>query len=172
MQLVPPPVATPSEVPSDAAWYESDEPKPMDQVTVAEFEALCKAVLDQREIVEEKKDAAKVEDAKLTKLEMQVLSFLKGTNRSNYKSKVGTMTLSKKRSWALPKSDEDRKAFFEFLKTEGTFDGMITVNSNTFNSYLKEKYETAEASGESSTFQVPGVGEASVFESLRFTKGK
>lgn len=165
----PVPASTP---PADQAWYESDTPKPMDQVTVAEFEALCQALAEQRVIVDEKKEAAKAEDAKLTKLELRVLSFLKDTNRSNYKSKVGTMTLAKKRSWALPKSDEDRQAFFEFLKVEGSFDGMITVNSNTFNSYLKEKFEKAEAEGESSTFHIPGVGEASVFESLRFTKGK
>jgi hypothetical protein len=155
----------------DQAWYESETPKPVSEVTLQEFEQLCAAIANQRLACDEKEEALKEENKKLAKLEQQVLSYLREMKRDSYKSSVGTVGISRRRSWALPQGD-DRTKFFGYLKELGVFDGMITVHSATYNSFLKEKFEKAEEDGESAGFSVPGVGQASVFETIRFTKGK
>ena len=155
----------------DNEWY-NDAEKDLSQVTVEEFEQLCAALFDQRQVVEEKKEALSVEQAKKTALEAKVQAYLVAMDRKNYKSKLGTVSIVREESWALPKTDADRAAFFTFLKDEGTFDSLISVHSKTFNSYVKEKYKLAQEEGRSVEFKIPGVGEPSVYESVRVTKGK
>lgn len=78
--------------------------------------------------------------------------------QENFRTPFGTMILTKRTSFKVPSDEESRNAFFEKLKEMGVFDGMITVNSNTMNSFLKEEYKLAEARGEDMVvYKFPGI---------------
>lgn len=154
------------------AWYDAEAPKPVDQVTVTEFEQLCEALYADRAKYDLLKEQAKAQNERVERLEAQVLSYLKAMNRSNYKSKLGTISKIEKRSWKLPAAEADRSAFFAALKAEGVFEGMISVNFNTMNSFMQEKFEKAEAEGRAAGFSYPGIGEPAVYDQIRVLKGK
>lgn len=149
-------------------WYEA--PKDFDAITQEELEKLCAKVAEQRAVCDAKADELKAQNKILEELEQAVVAFLKHSNRSNYGSKVGTLSLRQMRSWSLPKTPEDRTAFFNHLKKQGMYQNMITVNSATLNSYLRAEFENAQKDGRSSDFAVPGIGEPSVRETLAMIK--
>lgn len=59
-------------------------------------------------------------------------------------------------SFRVPKDEENKKKFFEWLKAQGLYDAMITVNSQTLNGLLKEK-EAAFYEEGGIAFEVPGI---------------
>ncbi len=78
--------------------------------------------------------------------------------QESFRTPYGTLSLRKRRSFKVPRDEESRQAFFDELRERGVFDSMITVNSNTLNSFLKEEYELAESRGEDMvTYKFPGV---------------
>jgi hypothetical protein len=77
----------------------------------------------------------------------QMGKMLLDLGQDSFKTPLGTISLRKRTSFKVPKDEESRNAFFGKLKEMGVFDSMITVNSNTLNSFLKEQYELAETQG-------------------------
>ncbi len=153
---------------TDSAWYESETAKPVNEVTMPQFEQLCTDAFDQRAVIDKLEDGLKIEKAKLTKMEMQITTYLQEMKWKNHRTSKGLLILAEKKSWSLPKTDADKAQFFDFLRKQGIFDAMATVHSSTFNAFLKEQFELAEKEGRSADFKVPGVGEPSVFHTLRF----
>ncbi len=96
-----------------------------------------------------------------------ITTYLQEMKWKNHRTSKGMLILAEKKSWPLPKL-EQRTEFFEYLKKEGLFEDMVTVNSNTYNSFLKEQFALAEKEGRSAEFKIPGVGEPSIFHTLRF----
>ena len=67
----------------------------------------------------------------------------------------GTYSLSSRKSWAYPKEGAERAKFLEFVEGKigkEALDGLLTVNSRSFNKFMREM----EGSGVTA---VPGVGE-------------
>ena len=92
------------------------------------------------------------------KLYEQIGQMLLDLGQDSFKTPLGTISLRKRTSFKTPKDEESRTAFFNKLKEMGVFESMITVNSNTLNSFLKAEYESAEASGEDMvTFKFAGI---------------
>lgn len=88
----------------------------------------------------------------------QVGQMLLDLGQDSFKTPLGTVSLRKRTSFKVPKDEESRTAFFNKLKEMGVFEGMITVNSNTLNSFLKAEYEAAEARGEDMvTYRFDGI---------------
>lgn len=78
--------------------------------------------------------------------------------QDNFRTPFGTMVLTKRTSFKVPSTEESRDLFFNKLKELDLFDSMITVNSNTMNSFLKAEYANAEAAGEDMvTYKFPGI---------------
>lgn len=151
----------------DQAWFDADQPVAVDAVTMTQFEQLCQALLQQRELVEDAAGVLKALNERKETLTQKVLAYLREMKRDNFRVTDGSLlSVVEKRSWALPKGDEERTAFFSHLKAQGLFDGMITVNSNTFNAWLKGEFAKAEAEGRAAEFRVPGVGEPSVYATI------
>ncbi len=153
-------------------WGNDEAPAPLSKVTVEEFEALCAELYEQKEVIEQKKDELSVENRKKEALENKIKQHLDAMDRKNYKSKLGTVGIVREITYSLPKTDEDRHAFFDFLKVKGVFENMISVNHKTYNSFIKEQRELAEEDGTILDFSIPGVGAPSIHETIRALKGK
>ena len=152
-------------------WY-NDEIKEIDKVTVEEFEGLVDTIAKQRDVCDGKKEELKEENRKLAVLEEKAVLLMKKLGRTNYKGLSGTMYIGHRLSVKVPAGDENRSKFFDYLKGKGIFDRMITVNSNTLNSYYKTEHEKAEADGKLSEFKIPGIDEPTIVERLNFKRSK
>ena len=141
-------------------------------VTVADLDQLVEDIFQQKSKIEEMEAVTSEENKKLQALENKAVLYLEELGRDSYKSPAGSVGIQEKWRFALPKSEEDRVAFFSYLKEKGVFDQLITVNSNTYNSFVSKEWELAKESGEGLSFHIPGVPEPSLFKMLTKRKSK
>lgn len=143
----------------------------MSSITVKELDDLTNEIFKlkaQKDSIEETlSDLNKTLQAK----EKQVIEAMKELNLETFKGTGGTLTPYDKVSYAVPKSPEDREAFFTFLREKGVFDGMATVHHATLNAFVSQEYEAAKERGDL-FFTVPGLNAPSITTILSKTKAK
>ena len=124
----------------------------------------------QRERVDEIKSMLSEEQSTLRDLEHQFLTALGENGMRKYCiPDYGTAYITKRLSYKVPKTLEEREAFFGHLKEKGLFEDMITVHSQTLNSWAKRELEVAAEMG-ADDFQIPGLGDPTYSESLGVKK--
>ena len=116
-------------------------------------------------IEQTKKDAS----AELDLKEDEFIKILQESNNDNFSSSVGKLYLSNRTSYKVPADPEAKMMFFDFLKKEGIYDEVISVNSAKLNSLAKEYHEVA-AKNNDPFFRVPGLGEPTIMTTLNFRK--
>lgn len=141
------------------------------QVTVAQLEELSQAIAAQREACDMAEQVKKAENKKLDDLEKKMMGLLNTAGKLNYHSNVGTISITTRESVRLPQTMEEKMAFFDYLKSKGIFEEMVSVHSATLNSFYKTEKELAAERGEL-VFSLPGIGEPSRQEILSFRKAK
>jgi len=106
----------------------------------------------------------------LREAECQFLAYLQENQMDKYSIPgYGTAYITKRLSYKVPKTEGERLAFFTHLKSKGIFDDMITVHSQTLNSWAKKELEIAKESG-CSEFEIPGLGDPTYSETLGVRK--
>lgn len=142
-----------------------------EQVNLQEMNELGAKIAHLRE--EESKAAAfkKGITVELEKAEERATQILAENGLKNYRSPSGLMSLAFLTSAKTPKTPEDKSALFEYLKSIGRYDDMVSVNSQTLNSFYKERLELAKEQGLSDV-EIPGVTEVTVLARLSFTRPK
>lgn len=150
-------------------WYDDAE-KPMDEVTVKAFDEMCELLFMKRDAIDAQKDLLKELSADYEALEKKVLSYLSEFGKKKHICKFGTLDSRPREYWKVPKG-EGRDAFFSYLKEKGLFDNLITVNSQTMNSFVKAEVEAARESGDIN-FRVPGLDEPTVVDIIYMKKDR
>lgn len=130
----------------------------MSTITV---EQMNQKIADIRAKEEEYEAAKKISTAlgyEVDSLYSQVGQMLLDLGQDSFKTPLGTISLRKRQSFKIPKDENSRIAFFNKLKEMDVFESMITVNSNSLNSFLKAEWEAAEARGEDMvTYRFDGI---------------
>ena len=127
-------------------------------ITVEEMNKKVEEIRAKEAEYEEAKKVSTKLGYEVDSLYEQVGQMLLDLGQDSFKTPLGTVSLRKRTSFKVPKDEESRTAFFNKLKEMGVFEGMITVNSNTLNSFLKAEYEAAEARGEDMvTYRFDGI---------------
>jgi len=140
--------------------------------TAKELDQLVIDIFEQRKKIEEMDALTAIENNKLSAMKQKAVLYLEELGRENYKLPgSGTIGISEKWRFSLPKTDEDKAAFFSFLKEKGLFEKYATVNSTSYNSYLNSEWETAKEEGRGMEFQIPGVPEPTFYRDLSIRKG-
>lgn len=156
---------------SEDNFFDTD--KPMDQVTLKELDHLTTEMFNQRAFCEMKEAELKEHNKKLESLQAKMISVLDRFGRTNYEVPgVGKLVVSERSYVGLPKTPQDKEAFFSYLKDKGIFDELISVNSQTLNSFYKREREIAIEEGRAMGFKIPGIGDPSTSATLRMMKGK
>jgi len=137
--------------------------------TLNEMEELSAEIAELRLQESAASNAKKIITEKLTLAENKMIETLTANSMDSYRSKVGLLSLSERTSVRLPKSDDDRAQFFNWLKNMGLYDKLVTVNSQTLNALYKEKFEEAKSLG-NSEFAIPGCNEITITETLSFRR--
>jgi hypothetical protein len=127
-------------------------------VTIESMNQLCEKIAALRTEIDAFSKQKKQVELDCESAESELLACLTDAGMTNYVSPVGRFMLSFRMSVKTPKTDEDRAAFFAYLKNEGVFEQMITVNSQTLNAFYKSKVAEAQASGRDD-LRIPGINE-------------
>lgn len=143
-----------------ADWYDDDKK----EVNVADMKKNCKMFFEQKAKIKKMDDAVKDEREKLRKMEKKLLAYLEEAGLEKFASPQGTIFTKEYFSTKVPKDPENREKFFNYLKKEGIFEDLITVHSNTLNSYYQSKIE------EDPSFEMPGLGPATYQKKLNARK--
>lgn len=138
----------------------------MSNLKLEEFNRLGKAYFDQRAKYETAKALANEEYARLESLERQVMTAMEEHDMKSAKIPgCGGLTLKINTSYKIPRTAEDREAFFDYLKSKGIFDQMISVNSQTLNSFAKAEFEASLDEG-NVDFKIPGLSDPVISTSI------
>lgn len=129
-------------------------------ITIEEMNEQCKRVSELRSkeaaISQEKKAITNELEAE----EIRLLEMLQESGNKSYRSPFGTAGFSEHTSVRTPKSQEEKEAFYAFLKQEGLYDKLISVHSTTLNSLWKSRYEEFKESNPNANpddFKLPGI---------------
>lgn len=139
----------------------------MTEITVAamnkQLEVIKELRLKEAQIGQEKKlitNQLEIEEGKM-------IDMLETSGLSSYKGPEGQAIISARTSVKIPRTQEDREAFFNYLKELGLYDTMIGVNSQTLNSFYKSQFEEAKERGDVD-FEIPGLKEVELRKTLSF----
>ena len=136
-------------------------------VTVETFETLCRELKEKRDLYEFKKREASEVNSEVEAIENKLAECLHESGKDSYKSEFGTVGLSFRTSYRVPQG-EGREEFFNYLRSRGVFDGIITVNSQTLNSWARKEIEAAQEKGE--VLEIPGLGDPTITPTISFRK--
>jgi ATP-dependent Lon protease len=146
-----------------------DDLKP--SVSVQELENDIEQMFNLRMEKEQKEAEAKAINEQLTEIQNKVMGKLESLELTSYKAKAGTFSFSMREGFRVPKDLENKKKFLDYLKDKGIFDEMITVNSQTLNSWAKAEIEAALERNEFD-YQVPGLEKAQPVPSFKMTQSR
>lgn len=132
------------------------EEKELGATTIKDLHLMIKQAFELKVKIDEIEALAEEQKTHLEKLKHKMSAVLGENNMTHFKSEYGAITRKAEYSVKIPKLEEQRNAFFEYLKKNGLFDQMITVNSRTLNSHVKEEREAALAKG-IIDFSIPGI---------------
>lgn len=129
-----------------------------------------------RKLKEEHAEVDKIKKeayAKFKEQELKVIRMLEATGKKKYVSDAGQATLVNELSVQTPKTPEQKRAFFNWIREnmgDDAHDVYMTVNSRTLNSLYKEQSEVFAARGE--VLSIDGINDPITVTKLSFTKAK
>lgn len=144
----------------------------MSEIKVQDLEALAEKLSKMRADIELDKAMLSEKNEALEKVEGELMAALKELGKTSYKSNFGTISVVQKWRVNLPNTPEDKEALLTYLR-EKDLESMLTVNSNTLNSYYMQEWETVKASGDpeaAMNFSIPGIKEPKLNEIISFRK--
>ena len=123
---------------------------------VEELKTLAEKVKIAREEYDKASKAQKEASELKGLLESKMLGALEEADLMRFDAHDVMFLVSNKTSAKTPKSPEEKELFFNYLREQGVYEDMITVNSATLNSYVKTEEALATERGELD-FQIPGI---------------
>lgn len=143
--------------------------KAVPDVTVFELNAICQKAFELREIIDDIKENLKEAQENYDSVENELLDMLDALGLKSFKSPLGSVETRRRESVKIPQGPA-KDEFFNYLKERGQFDALITVNSQTLNSWYKE--ESAEAIKNQKMLVIPGLEAPTMMMSLALKKNK
>lgn len=146
-------------------------------VTLQEINELCAEIIAEKERKKEAETVASNHESRIKELETKLMLLFEENELTSYVSPSGRFTIAQKESVTTPKDAESKEKFFEYLKEKGIYWDFVTVNSQKLNGFYREereefmkRLEAGEVDG--FDFNIPGIGEPSIFKYFHFTKNK
>lgn len=151
--------------------WEEAEGKTDEALSLDQMDALIKQMRDKREEYEEQKKLATDKYKEYQELEHKVILALENSGKKSYKvDGLGTFSLVYKQVITTPKTVEDKRKFFDYVKEkygDDYLDSLRSVNHQTLNSFYNEEAKNAE---DPSMFGIPGLDQPTIKTEARFRK--
>ncbi len=133
----------------------------MEEQTVEKVKRLVQELWTLRRDYEEKDLIRKAIGKEYDQKEAELLNVMEVCELDRFDGPDCAVFRNTRSSVATPKTEAERLAFFGYLKKIGEFDNLITVNSQTLNSWYKAELQAAEQRGDIE-FDVPGLNVTTV----------
>jgi len=162
----------------DTEWAEFDDMKWDVRVgltpnsgapTIKMLQTLVSELWDVRAQIDSEKQILSMFNAQKEKLESLIIRAMQTSELERFDGDKCTVFRKSKSSVKVPASPQEKKQLLDYLKSIGMFDSMITVNSQTLNSWYNKEIEIARSNGKSE-FQVPGIAEPTPYDDLSVRK--
>jgi hypothetical protein len=142
-------------------WYKGEV---KDDITIEDLEKMCLFLRLEQDHVRQAEADLKLEKAQLNAMKEFFLAQLEAAGKEKYVSEQGTFYTRNEFSVQTPKTEEQKKAFFNWCKEQDIFWQYASVNSRSLQTLYKSK---SEELGE--TFEMPGVLPAKTYKKLGIT---
>jgi hypothetical protein len=146
-----------------------EEPKSPNEVTIKQLTELCEKYKEKKAEKKCLEDQVKEINKDLSSIQTKILAYLDEYGMKSFNGDFGSVSRRKNYSVKQPASPEAREAFFGYLKDQGVFDQMISVNSRTLASYVKQEIEAAKEAGKLD-FVPPGIDKPEIVETISMRK--
>jgi hypothetical protein len=142
---------------SDDSQMPLMEETPEQTITLEAFEHLTKVMCEQKAKVDAIREMDKEETGKLESLKMKVMGYLEQFGKDKYPvTGYGTISIQERFYAKIPADPEKKRLFMLYLKERGVYEGMVSVNANTLNSFVNKELEAAKETG-NFEFAIPGI---------------
>ena len=125
----------------------NDWETPASETTISGLKLLCEDLIKARD----KKDAInaelKVAQEAIDELEHKILTVMKENALPNFKGEFGTVSIKNTKSITQPDGMEAKLQLFSYLREQGIFEEMVSVNSRTLSSWANKEIEAKEKEG-------------------------
>lgn len=125
-------------------------------ITVKELQEQIELSFKLRKEYERAKKESDKAYAEFQNASMKAANMLANLELDKFHTPSGTFSYTYQESYRVPKSPEAREKFFNFLREKGVYDEMVSVNSQTLNSFAKTEEKNALDEG-IFDFQIPGI---------------
>jgi hypothetical protein len=150
-----------------------DEAAPTEEISVQEMDDNLAYLRKLKEDYAEKDKVKKEAYAVFKEQEAKVIGMLEKTGKRKYVSDAGNATLVHEMSVKTPKTPEEKRAFFNWIREhlgDDAHDIYMSVNSKTLNGLYKDQTEEFASRGE--VLNIPGLEDPITVTKLSFTKAK
>lgn len=138
-------------------------------IDLAEMNRLVESYAELRAKKEALAAETKEVNGELDELEAKMLEHLENANLPSFRGEKGLVSVREHFSVKVPKTLEDKRELFNYLKKKGVLMEMASINSSTLNGFYKEEMAAAQARGEVD-FKIPGVGEPTASKDIAWKK--
>lgn len=114
-----------------------------------------KAKAEIKRLESELEDALSPLKEQLSKAEKEILQVMEAMELDRFDGTIGKISLVTFDYVSNPATEEAKKQFFDYLKSEGIFDEMVSVHYQKLNSFYKNKLE--EATEKQEALNIPGL---------------
>lgn len=122
-----------------------------------------------RKAQEAKRDELSEASAKVMELEHKLINVLDSAEMDRLDAESCYVLLGERTSVKMPKDNEERQAFFDYLRARGVYDELISVSSQTLNAFYRSELDLALQRGEVD-FTIPGLNDVLVVPKLTVRK--
>jgi hypothetical protein len=140
------------------------------EVSLTEFQELGEKLFQARKEFDEAQAIADEKSKKVEELKYKVLSIMEEAGLENQSiAGYGKIFVQNRFTVSFPKDPEKKGKFFEYLQNKGIFEDMVSVNSQTLNSWYKAEMEAAVEAG-NADFRISGLDEPKLVKTLAMRK--
>lgn len=135
------------------------------------IEQLSAEYYKKREELDGLKDQLAILEEEKRSLEARLVEGLAqcGKERWDLPGGLGTITVVERWSYKTPKTLDQKLQFFDYLKSKGCFEEIVSVNSQTLNAFCKRELDAAIDSG-ATDFKIPGIEDPSMSQTIQLRK--
>jgi hypothetical protein len=148
------------------------EEKSGEEVTTAELDQAITYLRVAKDEYQSKKLVSDEAYARVKDRESTLFKLMEKAGKDKYICEgVGRVSISTKMSVKVPKSPEEKQAFFNWIREhegEDAYHAYMTVNSNTLNSFFNRKNEEYAERGE--ILNIDGLEQPTEYKKLSLTK--
>lgn len=141
-----------------------------DAIGLQKTEEMVTKCLHFKELEEKAQEQADGYRNKRTEIERQLQQILEFLGKDKYVGIDGTIEIRKMQSFKTPKTEEQKLAFFGWLREKGIEMQYLNVNSQALNGLLKTEWENAQQEGKELT--VPGIEAPTEYSRIYLRKAK